>query len=1324
MDPPPLVLCMDNINGDEVALKIEPHDDFRLFLDKAKSQLGFDIDINSITGNQPVSLDDNIYQFFVNTEKSIASTFAPNSYISHSYGELGSNAINDDLVYVLDDGTQINASQIQFDNEEPLIDITTENIPFIKYTDDPDEIFHNDFSIQDYNIESPVSRWSSRNSSPSRGKSFINSLPFKLVCNNTSNFESQFTKYLESSPKGYSNIKKIGTPEEDHKNFDDPTKKDSFTREDILNMFKDSPVTSLPYDKNVTYDKRKHARKTDPSRIVHRSWYKTNFDSGQSQDCCICAKTVENNFDKMYLFDNEDQRIHRCSPQKRTSVELKIICEQCLGEHFKLCLVKSPNEPLNSDEYLVIKNNQQYIFQNVTEIDLKKKFLDSAEDKEPEQHIDDGGVILESSSDVEIIEPEIEFDKAIDNLDDADEEVQEFLGKYQCDNLDELKCRFCNKIFVDFQEVMDHCEQHKHDVDDGLVYPCPLCDYGYATSKWLKGHIKTAHDHTKMKDEGHQELLSKESSPVATRTRSAMKKVDETDTKENQDTTATIALTTEVKQEALDSDEEAIWIVHTGDDVQEQELQKLLKLTENDNEEDTISQKVSDLTKHKCFNCSRIFPNAESLDTHKCRKRGKKRKFPAEKSSELCIPSKEDFLKKVRKKRTRPGSPQIVTCHNCNESFTSKVRLKFHMQFHDKTDLLTEKGEYTCNECKDTIFTTETELFDHVHFRHSKKKRWQCPVKECGKTFFFRATLTKHSRTHTDTRRYVCVTCGKRFLDKQTLDEHGVTHLQIKPFQCHICLKQLTRRSRLRMHLRAHEEELGPKLVLVCGICSRAFRDHVEAQKCLRTKLKQDGAEQLSPTSGLVTPSAKPESRLSKPVLREVSKEESEPLLTSLDDGAEGDHSRRENREGALNSHRVNHKGVKNPFICHVCKVTFATYSRCTTHKTTHGFYKRNLADGKKDEGASSAGILGYGGFPVVKHFLCEDCGRSYLHWTYLQVHRRTKHANENFLFKCNQCDQTFPNSWSVAYHRKKIHGKTAQEDGGTTKIARQDYYRIPCRDCDQLLPNKVELYKHRQKEHCDKTLDADHIEDSLTEKETTICSKCGHNLHNVNALHKHMKEVHDIEQDKLSCPVCSRTFRSTSLRNEHLRTHPNDRYGHPSSIRIHRPMHSESRSWSCLHCAKRFRMRSDLRAHLRLKHPAYVAVIEVEGLNLTQEQVIQQLALNNIRQDRVTEVSVMSFAKGTTNVVPNSQRALSLLSGVLRTEIKLEKQVLGAQDIIYPTGRMCKVSHTPTILQHSQVYSEPNYPVISTSDNQPINVQLLLQDGALANSQYYNQIV
>lgn len=299
----------------------------------------------------------------------------------------------------------------------------------------------------------------------------------------------------------------------------------------------------------------------------------------------------------------------------------------------------------------------------------------------------------------------------------------------------------------------------------------------------------------------------------------------------------------EVKEEAVETSDDEIWIVRTADDEAEKQLNKLF-----------VKDKENARTGHKkhpsCDKCREIFPSTEALDSHKCRK-AMKRKPSTQDCPTICVPTKEDFIKRAqgrprnvcpsenndllmvrpRKRRNKDGKldSQMVTCNNCNESFTSKVRLKFHMQFHEETSLLTPEGKYKCFICEE-FFECESTLFDHVHFQHHKHHRWMCPVQECGKTFYLRATLTKHSRTHTDTRRYVCVSCGKRFLDKQTLDEHGVTHLQIKPYQCHICFKKLTRRSRLRMHLRAHEEALAPRLVYVCAVCSRAFRDATEAQ--------------------------------------------------------------------------------------------------------------------------------------------------------------------------------------------------------------------------------------------------------------------------------------------------------------------------------------------------------------------------------------------------------------------------------------------------------------------------------------------------------------
>ncbi|XP_050558593.1 zinc finger protein 91-like [Spodoptera frugiperda] len=1475
---PPLILCMENATGEEVALRIEPDDNFQMFLDKAKALLGFDVDLNSITRNQPVSLSENVYQFLINAEQNLQTDDLTQNFDPMLDPNDGAN----DLVYILDDGTQIRASQIHFDNDDPLIDLTAEKIPFVKYADDVnDDIDLENVHIQETKkiniVESPVSRWSSKNSSPKC--SFINSLPFKLVCNNTSGFEAQFTKYLEAnSSKTYATLNPVtirnkspkSLIKDNFKNYDESYQRNdnlSYTREEILNMFKDSPMTSLPYDQG--YSERKHVRKTDPSRLVHKNWTKpisyVDIDGvligeSESQICFICGKHVDNNVDKLYLFDNEDQRLHRCSPQKKMSTQLKIICECCLNENFKPCRMKSANQFLNPDEFLVIRNNQQYIFQKVknfsfTHLSKPKEVINKVEtkiDKEEFVKVEigsDGEIITKpidndprsddviivkdekkegSSSDVEIIEPEPEIDNIIDNLEEADEDVKEFLGKYQCDNseITELKCRFCEQIFPELSGVTEHCETHKHDLEDGEVFPCPLCNYGYANLKWLKAHLIAAHEKSETKKTSKDETETNAgdetgtpSSPIATRTRSSNKKDGdkkdnenpEEKTESNAETVKPPIIKTEVKQECLDSSEDEIWIVQTAD-ADAQELQKLLcaaKVKEDGQEGN--SEKM-----HKCYNCSQVFASADGLSSHRCRRRGRKRKSK-DLVNLICIPTEEDFLKRAqgrprqndsgvdndlivmrpRKRRSREltSNPQVVTCHNCNESFTSKVRLKFHMQFHDTARPVRSDGRYLCAECEGASFATETELFDHVHFQHDKQKRWQCPVEGCGKTFFLRATLTKHSRTHTDTRRYVCVTCDKRFLDKQTLDEHGVTHLQIKPFQCHICLKQLTRRSRLRMHVRAHEEELAPRLVRVCAVCARAFRDLTTAQEhasksteCIEAfanELKEEAEEvtvQLSPTSGLVrhTVQIVESPKLSKPIKREVSLEVGAPLLAQLADEAralirvvEIEKAFRCEYcedvfylESGLNSHRAIHKGVKNPFTCHICKVSFATYSRCTTHKTTHGFYKRSLADAKKTDGLSATdganrsatGILGYGDFPVVKHFLCEDCGRSYLHWTYLQVHRRMKHANENFLYKCNQCELTFPNSWSLAYHRKKIHGKTGPDDAGATSKISRDDYRIPCRDCSEVLPNKTALYKHRKKEHSDGATRPNTKTGPYTNEESNsgggACTRCHATFTHAADLHKHVKEAHakDAECPQAStspvqpapcprrphaCPVCGHAFRTLSMRNEHLRVHTGERpfpcdvcgvaFRRSTAMRNHRLIHTGVRAWACGRCPKRFRIRSDLRTHLRLKHPATIVVVEMEGLNPTSEEIMKTLALQNVPHDKLIEITKMSFSKGTSSVIPSTARALSALSTVPRTHVACIKPTPARMlDEFQPARRgrgIAKNPRRPKILQRGEVGGHDNtaYPIVSGEELSDLNVQLLLRDGVLVNG---NQMV
>jgi len=136
-------------------------------------------------------------------------------------------------------------------------------------------------------------------------------------------------------------------------------------------------------------------------------------------------------------------------------------------------------------------------------------------------------------------------------------------------------------------------------------------------------------------------------------------------------------------------------------------------------------------------------------------------------------------------------------------------------------------------------------------------------------------------------------------------------------------------------------------------------------------------------------------------------------------------------RAESLNQHRPVHDGIEKPYVCHICGAAFSSYSRVTTHKSTHGVYDQ--IEPKEND------------FSIPKHFLCEHCGKqtqtlrlchvqavylkpyvplpgqSYLYWSYLRMHRKTRHSENPYVVSCKLCPEKFKNSWSAVYHRKKV---------------------------------------------------------------------------------------------------------------------------------------------------------------------------------------------------------------------------------------------------------------------------------------------------------------
>lgn len=112
------------------------------------------------------------------------------------------------------------------------------------------------------------------------------------------------------------------------------------------------------------------------------------------------------------------------------------------------------------------------------------------------------------------------------------------------------------------------------------------------------------------------------------------------------------------------------------------------------------------------------------------------------------------------------------------------------------------RKRYQCNipDCSKSFFQ-KTHLDIHIR-AHTGAKPFNCKAPGCGQSFSQLGNLKTHERRHTGERPYSCDICGKTFAQRGNVRAHKIVHQQIKPFTCRLddCGKQFTQLGNLKSH--------------------------------------------------------------------------------------------------------------------------------------------------------------------------------------------------------------------------------------------------------------------------------------------------------------------------------------------------------------------------------------------------------------------------------------------------------------------------------------------------------------------------------------------
>ncbi|XP_059616062.1 zinc finger protein 791-like [Phlebotomus argentipes] len=264
---------------------------------------------------------------------------------------------------------------------------------------------------------------------------------------------------------------------------------------------------------------------------------------------------------------------------------------------------------------------------------------------------------------------------------------------------------------------------------------------------------------------------------------------------------------------------------------------------------------------------------------------------------------------------------------------------------------------------------------------------------------------------------------------------------------------------------------------------------------------------------------------------------------------------------GKLRTHmREKHRYRIDPYICHICGKKFMTRYRQTRHIATHKNFECQKCHRKfiTQKAFNTHAKIHTEVDPMeylgsASDLTCTICNMTFRLRTLLTMHKKTHFAEDDSLKNCLYCLKAYKTTPSLKSHMK-LHHKglpRIKEMGLACRVCHEAFEsieelvehveihkltkRFVCPRCSSKFEHRFRLTIHMRR-YCSKKKKREK-KDCTPNADYHKCSLCSKAYTQINALNKHMKEIHSSEKS-YACKICEKRLQSKNCLKIHMKHH------------------------------------------------------------------------------------------------------------------------------------------------------------------------------------------